>query len=338
MPLASSAEAVALGLALGDRLPACLGLMEERIQRIDQANPVLSEEFRQRERLRRQFAVMLIGRWIVCGERVSEEEAAWISEQGRVAAAAGLPIFAAAKHYLIWRDTAMEFVRNLALELRTPDNVLAPTLDAIRTSADASIMRLVRDYDEEIHRLRQLLDEERLSFRHQALHDPLTGMPNRALFHDRLELALATYRREQIPFSIMLLDLDHFKDINDTLGHQIGDLVLRHLANQLRPILREVDTLARWGGDEFALVLPSADLGRAIGIAGRLQNALNTPLIAQGFRLTPEGSIGVATCPDHGRDGETLMRHADVALYIAKRSAQRIATYDEGKISASGLT
>lgn len=338
MPVAGSAEAVALGLALADRLPACLGLMEERIQRIDQANPALPEEFRQRERLTRQFAVMLIGRWLVCGERASEEEASWISEQGRVAAAAGLPIFGVAKHYLNWRDTTMEFVRTLALELRTPDNVLALTLDVIGASADASIMRLVRDYDEEIHRLRQLLDEERLSFRHQALHDSLTGMPNRALFYDRLELALATYRREQIPFSVMLLDLDHFKDINDTLGHQIGDLVLRHLANQLRPILREADTLARWGGDEFALVLPSADLGQAIGIAGRLQNALNTPLIAQGFRLTPEGSIGIATCPDHGSDGETLMRHADVALYIAKRSAQGISTYDGGKISASGLS
>jgi predicted signal transduction protein with EAL and GGDEF domain len=92
------------------------------------------------------------------------------------------------------------------------------------------------------------------------------------------------------------------------------------------------------GGDEFALVLPSADLGQAIGIAGRLQDALSTPLIAQGFRLTPEGSIGIATCPDHGSDGETLMRHADVALYIAKRSAQRIATYDGGKISASGIS
>src|SRR3984893_2388475 len=186
MPLAASAEAVALGLALAARLPACLGLMEERLQRMDQANPVLSEEFRQRERLRRQFAVMLVGRWIVCGERASEEELAWISEQGRVAAAAGLPIFAVVSQAINWRDTTMEFVRTLALELRTPDTVLASTLDAIRASADASIMRLVRDYDEEIHRLRQLLDEERLSFRHQALHDPLTGMPNRALFYDRL--------------------------------------------------------------------------------------------------------------------------------------------------------
>src|SRR4029077_18501293 len=143
MPFAGSAEAVVLGLALADRLPACLALMEERIQRIDQANPGLPEEFRQREQLTRQFAVMLIGRWLVSGQRGAEEEAAWISEQGRVAAAAGLPIFAVAKHYLNWRDTTLEFVRSLALELRTADSVLAWTLDVIRASADASIMRLV---------------------------------------------------------------------------------------------------------------------------------------------------------------------------------------------------
>ena len=89
MPVSGSAEAVALGLALADRLPACLALMEERIQRIDEANPVLPEDFRQRERLTRQFALMLIGRWLVSHEPGSEEEAAWISEQGRVAAAAG---------------------------------------------------------------------------------------------------------------------------------------------------------------------------------------------------------------------------------------------------------
>ena len=328
MAVPGSPEAAALGLALADRLRQCLQIMEDRIGEIDQANPVLPAEFRERERLTRVFAVMLIGRWLVCGVRASEDEAGWISEQGRVAAAATLPIAAVAKHYLSWRDTTMEFVRGLAAELGTPGPVLAAALDVIRASADASIMRLVRDYDQEIHRLRELLDAEQQTLRHRALHDPLTGIPNRALFYDRLDQALASFRRDHIPFSVMLLDLDRFKEINDTLGHQVGDLVLRHLTVQLRPLLREADTRARWGGDEFGLVLPSAGLQQALEIAKRLQTALNTPLVAQRFRLTPEGSIGIATCPQHGTDGDTLLRHADVALYIAKRSAHGVATYN----------
>ena len=331
-----SPPAAALGLALAERLPHFMQRMDERIKLVDGANPVLPGAFRVRERDTRQFATMLIGRWLTSGETVSDEEARWISEQGRVAASAGLPITAVAKHYLIWRDMTMEALAELSAELETPDAIVRAAQDAVRVSADASIMRLIRDYDDEIRRLRELLDAERSELRHQALHDQLTGIPNRSLFYDRLAQALATFRREKVPFSVMLLDLDRFKEINDTLGHQVGDLVLRHLTAQLRPILREADTLARWGGDEFGLVLPSADLKRALAIAGRLRQALRTPLIAQGFRLTPEGSIGIATCPDHGIDGDTLVRHADIALYIAKRAQGGIATYDAGAIKETG--
>lgn len=306
--------------------------MEERIEAVDRQHPDLPDDFRQREYLTRQFATLLIGRWLVSGISYSEDEANWISEQGRVAAGAGLPIFAVAKHYFMWRDSTSEFLGELATELETPQAVLDAALHVVRSSADASILRLVRNYDEEVHRLRQLLHAEQSSLRHQALHDSLTGLPNRALFYDRLDQALASYRREQVGFSVMLLDLNRFKEINDTLGHQTGDLVLRHLSSQLRPLLREVDTLARWGGDEFGVVLPTADLHQALRIAARLRQALATPLIAQGFRLRPEGGIGIATCPDHGTDSETLLRHADIALYIAKRAVGGIATFDPGQI------
>ena len=333
-----SPEAIALGLALAERLEELLQSMEEQIERIDRANPVLPEAFRQRERLTRQFATMLIGRWLVSGEAASEEEAGWISEQGRVAAAAGLPMGAVARHYFNWRDATLDVLRQLAARLQTPEPVLQMAIDVVRASADASIMRLLRNYDEEMRRLREVIEADQATLRHRALHDPLTGMPNRALFYDRLEQALASFRRESVPFSVMLLDLDRFKEVNDTLGHQTGDLVLRHVTEQLRPILREVDTLARWGGDEFGLVLPKADLRQALGIAGRMQDALNAPLIAQGFRLTPQGSIGIAACPDHGTDAETLLEHADIALYIAKRSARGVAIYEAPNVSASGLS
>ncbi|HEY9287595.1 MAG TPA: GGDEF domain-containing protein [Candidatus Dormibacteraeota bacterium] len=330
---AGSPPAVALGLTLAERMPSFLAQMEARIQEMDERNPVLPEEFRLRERLTRQYATLLIGRWLVSGASASEEEAGWISEQGRVAAGAGLPIAAVAKHYFMWRDNTNAFLQELATELETPEPVIEAALQGVRSSADASILRLVRDYDHEMHRLRELLHAEQSSLRHQALHDALTGLPNRSLFYDRLDQALAGYRREQVGFSVMLLDLNRFKEINDTLGHQTGDLVLRHLSSQLRPLLREVDTLARWGGDEFGIILPTADLRQALRVAARLQQALATPLIAQGFRLRPESSIGIATCPEHGIEGEALLQHADVALYIAKRAHGGIATYDAGGIN-----
>jgi diguanylate cyclase (GGDEF)-like protein len=336
-PIQSQPEAVALGLALGERLDGFLKAMEDRIDRADRASGLLPEDFRQRERLTRQFATLLIGRWLVSGEGASEEEAGWISEQGRVAAATGLPMGAVAKHYFNWRDATLAFLKQLAGELKTPEAALNLAVEGVRASADASIMRLLRDYDQEMRRLRGLLDAEQSALRHRALHDPLTGLPNRVLFKDRLDQALAAYRRDNVPFSVMLLDLDRFKEVNDTLGHQTGDLVLRHASEQLRAVLREVDTLARWGGDEFGLVLPTADVQQALGIAGRMHKAMSTPLIGHGFRLRPEGSIGIATCPEHGTDAETLLQHADIALYIAKRSTGRIATYESRKFSAGGL-
>lgn len=324
-PIPGSPQAAALGLALAARFGHWQTVMEERVAAADGPRRVLPPDFHERELLTRQYATMLIGRWLVSGTSASEDESRWISEQGRVAAGSGLPIMAVGKHYLHWRDVTTEFLEQLGSQLGTSETVLAAARRVVRASADASLLRLLRDYDDEVRRLRRLLDEERSSLRHQALHDQMTGIPNRALFYDRLGQALATFRRDEAPFAIMLLDLDRFKEINDTLGHQAGDRVLQHVAGQLRPVLRQVDTLARLGGDEFGAILPGAGLPEARAIRERLEEALGNPLRVGDATLLVKASMGIACCPHDGRDEETLLRQADVELYARKRGDRGMA-------------
>jgi diguanylate cyclase (GGDEF)-like protein len=154
-----------------------------------------------------------------------------------------------------------------------------------------------------------------------ALYDALTGLANRRLFRDRVEQALLSSKRESGGFSLMLLDLDRFKEINDTLGHQTGDAVLEELSVRLRTVARATDTVARLGGDEFALVLlGAADGASALFIAERIRRALEEPFAIYGLTLQLETSIGIAVFPEHGDDTEALLRHADIALYASKEA------------------
>ena len=161
---------------------------------------------------------------------------------------------------------------------------------------------------------------------HQALHDDLTDLPNRALLNDRIEQMLISAERHGRRFSVMLMDLDRFKEINDTLGHHAGDLLLQELAQRLRRTVRAVDTVARLGGDEFAVLSPeTGDIASAIGLAERIQQAIQAPLRLDGHNLDVEASIGIALFPDHGDSADKLMKNADFAMYAAK---QRGSSYE----------
>jgi diguanylate cyclase (GGDEF)-like protein/PAS domain S-box-containing protein len=169
--------------------------------------------------------------------------------------------------------------------------------------------------------------------RHQALHDALTGLPNRVLLSDRLSHALDLARRANEPMALVLLDLDRFKEVNDTLGHQIGDLVLIEVARRLAKPIRASDTVARLGGDEFAVLLPAVtDLEQAQLVADRIVKVLNEPFhVVDGLMLEVGVSIGIALFPDHAEDGGKLLQCADVAMYTAKQEQSGIALYDQGK-------
>ncbi len=163
---------------------------------------------------------------------------------------------------------------------------------------------------------------------HQALHDSLTGLPNRLLLHDRLEQTLRGSRREGGSLAVLLIDLDGFKEINDSYGHSVGDVVLAQVGPRLRAVLRSVDTVARFGGDEFVVLLPAsggrADAGRT---AAKILETLETPFRVDEHTLEISASIGIALSPEHGTDGPMLMRSADVAMYAAKRSSNGYAVY-----------
>jgi diguanylate cyclase (GGDEF)-like protein len=162
----------------------------------------------------------------------------------------------------------------------------------------------------------------------QASHDALTGLANRELFRDRAVRALEDARRSSQSLAIMMIDLDHFKEINDTLGHQVGDELICEVAHRLEEARPEGATVARLGGDEFAVLLPDIpDLSVAEDVATYLLSVLGKPFSVGGVRLVVQASLGIALSPDHGDDVHTLMRRSDIALYEAKRERARFCAY-----------
>ncbi len=166
------------------------------------------------------------------------------------------------------------------------------------------------------------------ALQHQALHDALTGLPNRVLLRDHIQQAIARMRRDGHPFVLLFLDLDRFKDINDSFGHYVGDVLLSKVGARLRAQLRTTDTIARLGGDEFAMVLNGVDDAHEAERQGRqVLAALEQPFMIEGHKLVISGSIGIVHCPRHGHDPTSLMRRADVAMYAAKSSRAGVLTY-----------
>ena len=174
-------------------------------------------------------------------------------------------------------------------------------------------------------RLRTQVDENR----RLALHDALTGLPNRALLADRIERAAKQIARRGGSAAVLLIDLDRFKEINDTLGHAYGDVLLVQVAQRLTETLRDADTAARLGGDEFCVLALDVDgLEGARELGARVIAALHEPFQADGVTLDVEASIGIALAPNHGGDADTLLRCADVAMYTAKQDKLGISCYD----------
>jgi diguanylate cyclase (GGDEF)-like protein len=216
----------------------------------------------------------------------------------------------------------------LALQLTRPLRRLSSVAQRI-SAGDITKQLQVDTHITEINSLaddlesmrRELINQSEI-MEHQALHDALTGLPNRNLLDDRIDQALITARRSGKMLALCMLDLNRFKEINDTLGHHAGDLVLQQVALRIRGALRESDTVARLGGDEFCILMLSVDDREHVVVAmEKLLATLEEPLEINGQILDIGASIGIALYPEHGRDNEALMRHADMAMYHAKNTA-----------------
>jgi diguanylate cyclase (GGDEF)-like protein/PAS domain S-box-containing protein len=161
------------------------------------------------------------------------------------------------------------------------------------------------------------------TIRQMAYHDSLTGLPNRKLFSDRLGLALAHAQRNQNGVAVTMLDLDHFKDVNDTLGHDVGDLLLKAASERLSAALRKGDTVARFGGDEFVLILPDLrGMEDVIQVAQKIVEGFRKPFLIGAHQLLVTTSIGIAVYPHDGTDEVILLKKADIAMYQVKQTGR----------------
>ena len=191
------------------------------------------------------------------------------------------------------------------------------------------------DQPDEIGQLASALDDMRVGIAareakilYQATYDSLTDLPNRALFLDRFAHAISQAKRTDTQVGMLMMDLDRFMEVNDTLGHELGDELLRQVARRLRRTMRESDTVARLGGDEFAVLVESTDMSGCVDVSNRIRTALEAFFSLDGVSVAVNGSIGVSIYPLHGKDAPALMKCADVAMYDAKKNQLQTAVYE----------
>ncbi len=232
-----------------------------------------------------------------------------------------------------WRNVMAEVIKESAIELDVSPEALSEGLSILQLSLEFSLLRMCECFESERHRTDEELRrrEEELSF--LATHDALTGLPNRTLILDRVEQILARARRNQTPVAALFIDLDNFKDINDTLGHSVGDELLQAVAARLEGVIRDSDALGRLGGDEFVVI--SEELSLAAGpelIAERLLEALEQPFklgADRRSRVNVRASVGIAI--GERTTAEELLREADIAMYRAKWDGKhRYAVFESG--------
>ncbi|MGH2911871.1 MAG: putative bifunctional diguanylate cyclase/phosphodiesterase [Solirubrobacteraceae bacterium] len=267
-------------------------------------------------------STVAVARWMA-GE--SSEVAREVGQEswnifGQLAAQRAAPLNEVTKRCLRWRDATADIVCEVATQMGLSTTVLDRALSMLQRSLDVTLVRMCQSFEAERRRAHEELTRRQDELAFMATHDALTGLPNRTLILDRVEQMLVRSRRNQTPVAALFVDLDNFKGINDTLGHGIGDQLLRAVAARLEGVVRDIDALGRLGGDEFVVVAEGMSLAAGPElIAERLLAALKPPFKlegAEGTRLVVTASVGVAM--GDRATAEELLRDADIAMYRAK--------------------
>jgi diguanylate cyclase (GGDEF)-like protein len=241
------------------------------------------------------------------------------------------------KRCLWWRDSVAEVLRDEAASRNVAPEALARCLELLARSSDVTLVRMCEAFENERQRMQEQVDSQRETLHFQATHDALTGLPNRLLVLDRAEQMLARARRDNLDNALLFIDLDSFKDVNDTLGHEAGDALLKAVGSRLAGILRATDTVGRIGGDEFVVL--SEGISLAAGpelIAERVLDVLTEPFHLEGagpHPITVTASVGIAV--GLRESAHDLLRDGDVAMYAAKAAGKNRYAVFESEMHAA---
>jgi diguanylate cyclase (GGDEF)-like protein len=270
-----------------------------------------------------ELATFAIVQYLSNGQVQSEDQARVIAATGKAPLRDTIALAELTKLYLYWRDVTIAVLTEETRALGLEADLIHEATAIVRGGSDGSIVRMAKQFDSERGRLQRELAIEQARLEHHAFHDALTGLPNRRLFFDRLSHALDLSHRHNSGIGLLFVDVDHFKSINDRLGHDSGDRVLVAVAERLVQTARDTDTVARLGGDEFVVLYEQLHdpQSEGIALAERVVDALAEPITASDQQFHASASIGIATTTCGG-DADTLIRHADDAMYIAKRQGR----------------
>jgi diguanylate cyclase (GGDEF)-like protein len=322
--------------ALGEALKARVeDVLAKTVERTTHSGPVVDPAVQERFERICDSSTIAVARWIAGEGLEVTNQAARDSSTifGELAAHRAAALHDVTRRSLCWRNVMAESLRDCAEFLDSPPDALAEALNMVQLSLEFSLLRMCECFDGERLDVDQELKrrEEELSF--LATHDPLTGLPNRTLILDRVTQMLARSKRTQAPVAALFVDVDNFKSINDSLGHGVGDELLRAVAARLESVVRQVDALGRLGGDEFVVI--AEELSLAAGpelVAERLLDALKHPFDlgdSGDTRVTVTASIGIAA--GTRTSAEELLRDADIAMYRAKWDGKnRYAVFESG--------
>ena len=272
----------------------------------------------------------LIGRWLCTDRAASPDEEVALSRQGQQVVLMEVDLGVAVQGYLHWRDLCTAAIAEDAARLGVGRDLVDLACRVVSLSCDGGMVRTVRAFDETRSVLQERLRKEQANLSHQALHDHLTGLPNRTLLADRLRRAARSAARTGAPPMLLFLDLDNFKAINDRFGHSAGDSLLMTVSERLLSLVRASDTVARLGGDEFVILAEDLEepMTAARSLAERIHQSMRAPVPVGGRELHTSVSIGITeVAPD--ADPDECLSQADAAMYQAKRSGPaRFEVYD----------